>query len=120
MIMIYKFEELKHLFKEIEMALESPVSLFVIGGAALLHYGLGKGYTKDIDVIVMQNEHFESFRNALNSLKFQSRKKPITHFQLETYEIMECKEFRFDIFLNKVCGDFAITDSMIKRSSVVF
>lgn len=114
--MISKFEELNKILKEIDAQLNTDVSIFIIGGAALLFYGLGKGYTKDIDIIINNPEKSQKFIEALTNLKFESRIKPETHRQLEIYAMMEKDEIRFDIFLTKVCGDFSLSSSMIKRA----
>jgi len=48
-----KFDE-KYVFSELEKvgnALTSPVTLYLLGGAAMIKYGL-KAATKDIDVLI--------------------------------------------------------------------
>ncbi len=52
-----KFDE-KYVFVELEKvgnALASPVVLYIIGGAAMIKYGL-KAATKDIDVLLSTRE----------------------------------------------------------------
>ncbi|HZX44184.1 MAG TPA: hypothetical protein VFF28_00725 [Candidatus Nanoarchaeia archaeon] len=67
--MIYKFEALNELFKQIDGQLSGKVSLFILGGAALLHYGVGKGYTKDIDIVFDNYNQFVVFKHALTCQK---------------------------------------------------
>lgn len=117
--MIYKFEVLKDLFESIDNQLTEKVSVFIIGGAALLHYGIGKGYTKDIDLIFEDTTQFENYKSALHKLGFITVRKPLTHDKLNIYEMLEKGEFRFDLFVNIVVNRFCLSKDMVKRSENV-
>ena len=114
--MIYKFEALKALFESVDDQLNEKVSIFIIGGAALLHYGLGKGYTKDIDIVFEDNIQFENYKSALYKLGFATARKPITHDKLDIFEMLENGEFRFDLFVKRVIKGFCLSRDMVKRS----
>ncbi len=117
--MIYKFDVLKELFAKIDKELKEEVSVFVIGGAVLLYHGIGKEYTKDIDLVFKDNIQFENYRNALHKLGFVTVRKPITHDELNIFEMLEKNEFRFDLFVNTVVEKFCLSDDMVKRSEKV-
>ena len=114
--MIYKFDNLKSLFEEIDKKLKTKTSIYIIGGAALLHYGVGKGYTKDIDIVFNNKTQFESYRDALHELDFMTAYKPKNFEKLEIFEMLEKGEFRFDLFVNTVVNYFCLSDNMINRS----
>ncbi|MBU1198479.1 MAG: hypothetical protein KKF46_08220 [Nanoarchaeota archaeon] len=117
--MIYKFEDLKELFEKINEKLDEKVSLFIIGGAALLHHGVGKGYTKDVDVVFENNKQFESYKNALEKLGFTIMRKPLTFDKLDIFAMLEKDEFRFDLFVKTVIKGFCLSKGMIERSEKV-
>lgn len=54
--MISDGKQLEQLFQEMNQSLTGNVSLYIIGGAALLYQGL-KTATKDIDVIMTIKHH---------------------------------------------------------------
>ena len=117
--MISQFEELIKVLKEIDAQLDSSISVFIIGGAALLHYGVGKGYTKDIDIIIDNPKDCEKYIATLKKLNFKTKIKPSTHNQLEMCEMLERKEVRFDVFLKVVCNGFSLSESMEKRAEKI-
>ena len=114
--MISKFEEIQLLFKEINARLNKKIFSVIIGGAALLHHGVGKGYTKDIDLVFENEAQFYEFRDVLVKLGFIAKARPISHEKLEIFEMLEKQEFRFDLFVNTVCNGFCLSKNMIERA----
>ena len=60
-----KFDE-KYVFSELEKvgnALTSPVTLYLLGGAAMIKYGL-KAATKDIDVLLSVTKETDGRKTA--------------------------------------------------------
>jgi len=97
-----------------------PINLFVIGGLALIHFGL-KEATKDIDVIVQSKSELEALTDALGSLGYRS---PSLVEISRAYEAMEASEilenddrFRWDIFYGRVCGALSFSPEMISRAN---
>jgi len=114
--MISDFEHITSLFREIDQKLSRTVRLYIIGGAALLFYRMGKGYTKDIDVIVTGKKHGEVLSTALKKLHFSLTHKPAAHGDLQIFEILEKEDFRVDVFHTTVMRDFSLTKTMEKRA----
>jgi hypothetical protein len=117
--MISEYNQIEILFKKIDTHLKNKTSVFIIGGAALLHYGIGKGYTKDIDIVFEDINHFESFSSALKENDYIIKRKPLTHDRLDIFEMLEKGEFRFDLFVNSVCKGFSLSKEMVKRAKKV-
>jgi hypothetical protein len=114
--MISKFKDLDGLFKEIDSKLKKEISIFIIGGAALLYYKTGKGYTKDIDVICKDEGDFNIFRNTLKDYGFITKRAPLTHNKLDIWEMLVNTDYRFDLFVKTVCKGFCLSEEMTKRS----
>ena len=114
--MISEFEEITLIVSELKDHLEKPTSIFIIGGAALMHHNIGKGFTKDIDIVFRNKSEFDIFKEALIKLGFQTRRKPISHQELEIFEMLEKGDFRFDLFVNTVCKGFCLSENMIDRA----
>lgn len=117
--MISKYNQIENLFRKIDTNLKNKTSIFIIGGAALLHYGIGKGYTKDIDIVFEDINQFESFSSALKDSGFIVKRKPLTHNKLEIFEMLEKGEFRFDLFVNIICKGFSLSKETIKRAKKI-
>lgn len=118
--MIYKFEQLKELFEKINGKLDEKVSIFVIGGAALLHHNIGKGYTKDIDIVFEDSKQFENYKKALEKLGSITIHKPLNFDKLDIFAMLEKDEFRFDLFVKTVIRGFCLSGDMLKRSKKIF
>lgn len=61
----YVVDELNRLASKVS----TQMSLFVIGGLALIHFGL-KEATKDIDVVVQSTDEFNDLTSSLTSLGY--------------------------------------------------
>ena len=65
--MVSRREEVDELFEDVGWNLDREVRVLVIGGAALLEYGL-KDSTKDIDVVCESEVERESLLDAAQAL----------------------------------------------------
>lgn len=116
--MISDFNDITHIFKEINQHLTNQVNLYVIGGAVLLYHGL-KPATKDIDVIISNTDAYDAFLQALTDLHF-TRKTPTKQYKkMDASAIVEKEEARFDIFLRQVCKKITLTETMKNRGSLI-
>jgi len=115
----YLFKELDKLSSKILI----PVNLFMIGGAALISYGL-KEATKDIDVVLQNPDELNALINALKKLEYRN---PIPieitrpYRMMRTNEILENKGgFRWDIFDRQVCDALTFSSEMKSRGTVFY
>lgn len=108
--------------EQIALKVSSQVTFFVIGGLALINYGL-KSATKDIDVIVGNKTELGTLTDALinggyHLMDDYEISRP--YQKMETARILENKEgFRWDIFLRQICGALTFTDTMKNRSKTL-
>lgn len=107
--MISKFSQIEELFLEVDKIIEKEISLYVIGGAALLFKGL-KGSTKDIDVIVKSNEERLHLEEALRDIGFKGDKLTTEYKNLEITYILRREDFRIDLFMKKVCSTLSLSE----------
>ncbi len=114
--------ESKYILKELDKIssnLTNPVTIFIIGGLALIEFGL-KEATKDIDVVVQSKSELDILKKSLESLGYHSpNKMEITrpYKKMDISEILENDaRFRWDIFYGKICGALIFTPEMISRA----
>lgn len=115
----YLLKELDKLSSKISI----PVNLFMIGGAALISYGL-KEATKDIDVILQNPDELNALINALKKLEYRN---PIPIEITRPYRMMGANEilenrdgFRWDIFDQQVCNALTFSSTMKSRGTVFY
>jgi len=112
----YIFSELDKLSSEIS----SSVNLFIIGGLGLIHYGL-KEATKDIDVVVKTSSEFDALTESLEKLGYRvpgSVEISRPYRKMVATKILENSDgFRWDIFLQQVCGALTFSDAMKSRAT---
>jgi hypothetical protein len=120
-----KFDE-KYVFAELEKvgnALTSPVTLYLIGGAAMIKYGL-KAATKDIDVLLSNHKETAELIQALLISGYhaiQTDRLGEEYQEMLATQILENEDgFRWDIFHEYVCKKLKLSTGMIKRSRVLF
>ena len=116
--MINKFSEIEELFKEIDKFVDMNLSIYIIGGAALLKRGL-KIATKDIDIIVATKQEFLKLQLILKLTGFIDKLPGKEYSNMNLSQIFQRGDFRIDLFEREVCGKFALTDEMKKRSEKV-
>jgi hypothetical protein len=81
----------------------------------LLYHGL-KPATKDIDIILPDKESYNNLVKTLCSIGFSEKEPTETYKKMEINIILEKEDFRFDIFLQKVCRKIILTDEMKNRA----
>ena len=92
--------------------------MYVIGGAALLFEGL-KPATKDIDLILKNEDEFINFNKTLTSIHFKEEQPSTLYKKMELSKIMVRDDYRIDAFLKKVCKKIVLSNGMIKRSDEI-
>lgn len=120
-----KFDE-KYVFAELEEvgnALTSPVTIYLIGGAAMIKYGL-KAATKDIDVLLSTRKETAKLIQALSKSGYhiiQTNKLGTEYQEMLATQILENDDgFRWDIFHECVCRKLRLSKGIIERSKVFF
>ena len=116
--MISKFNQIKELFKEMSEVINSPINIFVIGGAVLLYQGL-KPATKDIDIVVETNLEFLNLQKFLRKLDFKTEIPGKDYNHMNLSQIFKRDDFRIDLFQKNVCGGFSLSDGMIQRGNLI-
>ncbi len=117
--MIQSIKKMNELFEEINSKLSAKVSVFVIGGGALMFHKL-KSSTKDIDLIVKKKKEYEELYSVLKKIGFKETVLTEGGHRLTVSAVLERKDFRIDLFLEKVCGKMVYSDKMVQRSESVF
>jgi hypothetical protein len=106
-------------FDRLASKTSQPVTLFLIGGGGLAFYGL-KDATKDIDVIVDNQEELKTLTTALKSLNYKNPDSAVitrAHGRMQANEILESEDgFRWDIFVRKVCNALTFSEEMKSRA----
>ena len=113
--MISDFKQIKQVFEETDKQLTSNINIYIIGGAALLYHGL-KPATKDIDILIPDKESYNNLVKTLCSIGFSEKEPTETYKKMEINIILEKKDFRFDVFLQKVCKKIMLTKEMKNRA----
>ena len=117
--MIQSIKEINSLFEEIDLKLSGKVTVFVIGGGALMFHKL-KSLTKDIDLIVNTKKEYEILCLALKKLGFKETTLTKGGHRLDASAVLEKGDARIDLFLEKVCGKMVFSEKMVKRSKQIF
>ena len=103
--------------KKINKHLNKPIDIYIFGGGAMSFYDL-KTATKDIDVLLPSETEASAlikslFKSGYNKIE---TKDPI-YIKMKTREIIENSDgFRWDVFVNKICGGLTFSKDMQKRS----
>lgn len=120
-----KFDE-KYVFAELEKvadALTSPVTLYLLGGASMIKYGL-KAATKDIDVLLSTLKEIDELIQALLKSGYhiiQTDRLDAEYQEMLATQILENADgFRWDIFHEYVCKKLRLSTGMIERSNAFF
>jgi hypothetical protein len=116
--MIERFEQAEQLFKELDSAAKEKISVYTIGGAALLKRGL-KPVTKDIDLVVSSRMEFLGLQEALVKIGFAKKipRKDYAHMNLN--QVFQRGAFSIDVFENEVCGKFSLSENMRNRAEKI-
>lgn len=116
--MIGNFSDVTSLFRELDANLKRNVDVFLIGGGALMKYGL-RDETKDIDIVVSSNEEYMGLTEAIRSVGFVEQTPGIEYGRMALSDIHVRNEYRIDLFCRCVCGKFALSENMRVRASLV-
>ena len=112
-------EEQENLFKAIGEGLKEKIECFLIGGSAMMYYG-AKETTKDIDLLFLKEEYRNKVIDILLSLGYTQKDARILYKQRKDLPVlMEFKDSRLDLFLNKIVS-FKMTKSVAERIKKVY
>lgn len=109
----YIEQELKNINKH----LNKQIKIYIFGGGAMSFYDL-KTSTKDIDVLLTSESEASTLIKTLYKSGYNKiETKDTVYTKMKTREIIENIDgFRWDIFVNKVCGGLSFSEDMQKRS----
>jgi len=116
--MIVEFNKIIELFREVNDNLSNKINIYVIGGAVLLEQGL-KSATKDIDIVVSSQDEFYEVISVFEKIKFESKKPGLEYKNMNLSGILVRDDFRIDLFYERVCGRFSLSEKMIEKSRTV-
>ena len=110
-------------FGKLASKINQPITLFLVGGGAMAFYGL-KDATKDIDIILDDQEKLKTLTTALKSLDYKNPDSVVimrAYNKMRANEILENADgFRWDIFVKKVCNALTFSDAMNTRAHEVW
>lgn len=114
---------LKQEFDKLDAIAKESMTLYLIGGGAMAFYGL-KTATKDIDIILCTEEELLNLKNALGAIGYKDP-NPYTitrpYNEMQTSILLENPDgFRWDVFLNKVCGKLTLSNEMKNRATALY
>lgn len=105
------------IFDKIGSALEKPLRIYVFGGQNMLMRGL-KAATKDIDIIVENENDFKILNSTLRAIGYS----PVAEITLEDKKLSPSGIYiaeklpRLDVFTKTIAGAFTLTEDMKKRT----
>ena len=105
------------IFQDYSQVLDREISVLLIGGAALLEYGL-KDSTKDIDIVCTCIDDEETLLNCAERLGFELTGPEERHKRLGLKRIAIKGGHTLDIFAQKISRDFGLTESMWNRAII--
>lgn len=108
---------IKKELKNINKYLNNQINIYIFGGGAMSFFDL-KTATKDIDVLLPSEAEASALIKALYKSGYNKiETKDPTYLKMKTREIIENTDgFRWDIFVNKICGGLSFSKDMQKRS----
>jgi hypothetical protein len=97
-----------------------PIRIFIIGGLALISYGL-KEATKDVDVVVLGPRDLDILIKSLATIGYHSLEDSFVSKSYENMEISKIMEnrdgFRWDIFHRSICKKLSFSKNMASRAA---
>ena len=114
-------DSLRRGLEELGAHLETTVDVYLLGGGNLILRGL-KDSTKDIDLVVEDDQTFVVLAESLRDLGYEERGDvEAAYNQLDPSIVLEKEGFpRWDIFVETVAGQLQLTEAMIERSDQSF
>jgi predicted nucleotidyltransferase len=111
---ISKREEVEEILRSLGERLAEPIQVLVIGGAAMLEYGL-KDVTRDIDLICMDEAGKVMLLDAARDLGFQIVGPEKRHARLGLDRVAVKGGHTLDIFAGRISYDFSLSETMWQR-----
>ncbi|MBI2499485.1 nucleotidyltransferase [Candidatus Woesearchaeota archaeon] len=116
MINLGKQEEL---FLAIGERLKHKIECYVIGGSAMMYYGV-KENTKDIDLVFLNISDRDAVVEILQDIGFLEKSTRLLYARKRDVPLLfEFGEARIDLFIRKIIC-FKVTDEMINRVNKVY
>jgi hypothetical protein len=118
-----KFEkdELIKTLSEISANLPSKITIYLIGGLAMIFHGY-KTVTKDVDIILDSETALKAFLSASKKAGLKGVKNLTNEYQdLGTQIILESENgARLDVFYKRVCNGLVISPDMKNRAKKMY
>src|SRR3989338_679447 len=115
-------EQQNELFKLIGEILKNKLECYVIGGSAMMYYGM-KGNTKDIDLVFEHEKDREKIIQILKNLGYNERGIKVVSViypkKKNTPILLERDDSRVDLFVNKIIST-VLSDSMKDRINSIY
>ena len=115
-------EQQNELFKLIGEILKDKLECYVIGGSAMMYYGM-KGNTKDIDLVFEHEKDREKVIQVLKNLGYNERGIKVVSViypkKKNTPILLERDDSRVDLFVNKIIST-VLSDSMKNRINSIY
>ena len=115
-------EQQNELFKLIGEILKNKLECYVIGGSAMMYYGM-KGNTKDIDLVFEHEKDREKIIQVLKNLGYNERGIKVVSViypkKKNTPILLERDDSRVDLFVNKIIST-VLSDSMKDRINSIY
>ena len=113
-------EYLKKEMVKLDASVTARIDLYLIGGGSMSFQKL-KDATKDIDVVVRSGCDLNLLRDALKRMGYLVPTIRGPYKEMQASLIMENKDgFRWDIFVNVICGGLTLSDGMVGRAVTLF
>lgn len=112
--LISSHEEVEEILRGLGERLAEPLQFLVIGGAAMLEYGL-KDFTKDIDLVCWDASGKTRLLGAAKSLGFEVFGPEKRHSRLGLDRVAIKGGHTLDIFAGRVSYDFGLSEAMWQR-----
>lgn len=116
----FKLDRLEDLLVMLGKSFKKPATVYLIGGCNLALRGI-KASTKDIDLIVKDQDTFKLVTNTLNSIGFEKLKSFSKAYKdMNPNAIFDKPGFpRIDVFTRIVCDALKLNEKMVDRSHIL-
>jgi hypothetical protein len=111
-------EDVEKILRGLGESLAGPAQVLIIGGAAMLEYGL-KDATKDIDLVCRDATGKVRFLEAAKSLGFEVFGPEKRHARLGLDRVAIKGGHTLDIFAGRISYDFGLSETMWERGKTV-
>ena len=113
-------EYLKTEMEKLDELITERIDLYLIGGGSMSFQNL-KDATKDIDVVVRSGNDLNLLKSALKRMGYSVPTIRGPYKEMQASLIMENQDgFRWDIFVNVICGGLKLSDGMVGRAVGLF